>query len=187
MALLWKSCSIPYLLLYKKLLQDSGLKQQRTFIILIVSEIGDLEPTKLGESSSESLMRLCDLTPTLVDVQPELEEPVPGWFVHMAGKLVLAVGGGAWCPLTQVCPRSTWVSVFTAWQLDSCRASDSREKESQAEAILFITSSWKSYSIISFMFCSLEWVIKIGPNSREGKLVSTFWREECKQGYRHNF
>lgn len=85
-------------MLYKKLLQDSGLKQQRTFIILIVSEIGDLEPTKLGESSSESLMRLCDLTPTLVDVQPELEEPVPGWFVHMAGKLVLAVGGGGLVP-----------------------------------------------------------------------------------------
>ena len=98
MALLWKSCSIPYLLLYKKLLQDSGLKQQRTFIILIVSEIGDPEATKLGGSGSESLMRLCDLTPTLVDVQPELEEPVPGWLVHMAGKLVLAVGGGALVP-----------------------------------------------------------------------------------------
>ena len=61
MSLLWKSCFISYLLLYKKLLQNTGLKQQQTFI-LRDSEVRNPEATKPAGSGSESLMRLCSHT-----------------------------------------------------------------------------------------------------------------------------
>lgn len=35
-----------------------------------------------------------------------LKEELSVWFIHMAGKLVLAVSGRPWCLLTQFSPHS---------------------------------------------------------------------------------
>lgn len=94
--------------------------------------------------------------------------------------LILALSREAHFLSTGVLPCGLflWASVnfFTAWWLVSPKASISKERKSQVEAVpfLFTTQSQKS-NMHHFCHTLIGVVRSLHPNTREGNIDSAFW------------
>lgn len=106
-----------------------------------------------------------------------VEDPLPRWWTHVAGKLVPVPDRRPQflprCGLSIGC-----LNIVITWQLSS--PDEAKRDRQRRKQHCILNQLWKSHTICHSLFFRSKSPIDSGPHWRERELDSTFWRNECQ-------